>query len=411
MAFVESAWQRHLRLAMLLTGDRWQAEELLQDSLVRMYERWRKLSRYDDLDAYLRRVLANNHTSIWRRRRRENLVPDVPERAAPSGFDSDIEVRQALMSLPPRQRAVVVLRLYEDLSERQTAETPGCSVGTVKSQYARALDKMDGEFDSVPPTRALLCRGARARRRRTATTAVAASFAAVAAIAVGGLVVTSAGHPTTSGRRDAGTAAPAPAMQLAAAVTASQSTSYRLTITTGTPADPDAWGTAQGAYDPATATGYLDSVQKDGRGYDHQRLVNGTLYVSRSGTKRWKQVPNHAFEYGDALGGASGVSANPDDLFAAMREQHVTTTRTGDRTYHFVSIKNQDTSRVVMTSTLTGDVTLDPTGRIAQVSWQQTVTSKFNTGVEDRSATAVGTVALSDYGMPVRVEKPTDVAR
>jgi RNA polymerase sigma-70 factor (sigma-E family) len=140
--FVESAWQRHLRLAVLLTGDRSQAEELLQDSLVRMYERWRKLSRLDDLHAYLRRVLVNNHTSMWRRRRRESLVAEVPDRAAAGGVGPDPEVRQALMALPAGQRAVVVLRLYADLSERQTAAALGCSVGNVKSQYARALDKL-----------------------------------------------------------------------------------------------------------------------------------------------------------------------------------------------------------------------------------------------------------------------------
>ncbi|GAA5202064.1 SigE family RNA polymerase sigma factor [Rugosimonospora acidiphila] len=142
VTFVESAWQRHLRLAMLLTGDRWQAEELLQDSLVRMYERWRKLDRHEDLHAYLRRMLVNGRTSMWRRRRRENLVAETPERSVPAGFDSDVEVKNALMSLPPRQRAVVVLRLYEDLTERQAAAALGCSIGTVKSQYARALDKL-----------------------------------------------------------------------------------------------------------------------------------------------------------------------------------------------------------------------------------------------------------------------------
>lgn len=141
MAFVESAWQRHLRLAVLLTGNRSQAEDLLQDSLVRMYERWRKLSRRDDLHAYLRRALVNNHTSVWRRRRRENLVAEVPEPAATSE-GPDIEMTQALAALPAGQRAVVVLRLYEDLSERQAAEALGCSVGNIKSQYARALDKL-----------------------------------------------------------------------------------------------------------------------------------------------------------------------------------------------------------------------------------------------------------------------------
>lgn len=144
--FLESAWQRHLRLAVLLTGDRSRAEELLQDSLVRMYERWRKLSRHDDLHAYLRRALVNNHTSMWRRRRRESLVAEVPEHAASAGTSADLDVgaalMAALMALPPGQRAVVVLRLYEDLSERQAAAALGCSVGNVKSQYARALDKL-----------------------------------------------------------------------------------------------------------------------------------------------------------------------------------------------------------------------------------------------------------------------------
>ncbi|WP_410819986.1 sigma factor [Micromonospora sp. 050-3] len=85
VAFVEVAWQRHIRLAMLLSGDRWRAEELLQDSLVKVYERWRRLSRLGDPHAYLRRALVNNHTSAWRRRRRESLFADVPDRAAAVG--------------------------------------------------------------------------------------------------------------------------------------------------------------------------------------------------------------------------------------------------------------------------------------------------------------------------------------
>ncbi|WP_281179754.1 SigE family RNA polymerase sigma factor [Actinoplanes subtropicus] len=142
VTFMELAWSRHLRLAMLLTGDRLRAEDLLQDSLVRMYERWSRLDRRSDPHAYLRRVVVNTHTSWWQRRRRESLVAEVPDRAAPAGFDADVELKRALDGLPPRQRAVVVLRLYEDLSERQTAEVLGCSVGNVKSQYARALAKL-----------------------------------------------------------------------------------------------------------------------------------------------------------------------------------------------------------------------------------------------------------------------------
>ncbi|MFI7489786.1 SigE family RNA polymerase sigma factor [Micromonospora echinaurantiaca] len=144
VAFVEVAWQRHIRLAMLLTGDRWRAEELLQDSLVKVYERWRRLSRLDDPHAYLRRALVNNHTSAWRRRRRESLVGEVPDRAAPSGDigPDAVVLRGALMSLTAKQRAVVVLRHYEDLTEREVARLLGCSQGTVKSQNARALDKL-----------------------------------------------------------------------------------------------------------------------------------------------------------------------------------------------------------------------------------------------------------------------------
>lgn len=143
-AFVGAAWQRHLRLALLLTGDRSQAEELLQDGLVRIYERWSRLSRTDDLHAYLRKALVNNHTSIWRRRRHESLVADVPDRPLPDrGVSTDaLVLRDALRALPPRQRAVVVLRHYEDLPEREVAAVLGCSLGTVKSQHAKALEKL-----------------------------------------------------------------------------------------------------------------------------------------------------------------------------------------------------------------------------------------------------------------------------
>ena len=154
VAFVEVAWQRHIRLAMLLSGDRWRAEELLQDSLVKVYERWRRLSRLDDPHAYLRRALVNNHTSGWRRRRRESLVADVPDRATGAGDvgPDAVVLRGALMSLPAKQRAVVVLRHYEDLTEREVARLLGCSVGTVKSQNARALDKLRHLLDEPSHT-------------------------------------------------------------------------------------------------------------------------------------------------------------------------------------------------------------------------------------------------------------------
>lgn len=142
--FVEEAWRRHLRLALLLTGDQGHAEELLQDSLVKVYERWRQLSRRGDPHAYLRRVVTNNHISVWRRRRQENLVAAVPDRAAREAHPDPHaeELRRALRALPPRQRAVIVLRHYEDLPEREIARLLGCSIGNVKSQHARGMVKL-----------------------------------------------------------------------------------------------------------------------------------------------------------------------------------------------------------------------------------------------------------------------------
>ncbi|KQV18728.1 MULTISPECIES: SigE family RNA polymerase sigma factor [unclassified Kitasatospora] len=145
--FVEAAWHRHLRTATLLTGDRHRAEELLQDCLVKLFVRWRRAAT-DDPHAYLRRMLVNNHVSWWRRRRRELLTADLPERADravdPLGdrLDELDELHLALRALPERQRAVVVLRHVEDLSEKATAAALGCSVGTVKSQNARAMARL-----------------------------------------------------------------------------------------------------------------------------------------------------------------------------------------------------------------------------------------------------------------------------
>lgn len=157
VTFVEAAWARHLRLAVLLTGDRGLGEELLQDTLVNMFARWNRLAGHDDLDAYLRRAMVNNNTSMWRRRRRERLVADVPDRPAPPADDhpDSAGLRAALLSLSPRQRAVVVLRHYEDLPERDVARLLGCSVGTVKSQHARAINRLRSLVRETTPVRGL----------------------------------------------------------------------------------------------------------------------------------------------------------------------------------------------------------------------------------------------------------------
>lgn len=140
--FVGAVWGPYLRLARLLTADRHLAEELLQDSLVTLYAHWRRVSASGDPHAYLRRMLVNGNVSGWRRRRRERLTDAVPDFAGPAAESPDPELRAALLALPWHQRAVVVLRHYEDLSEKSVAEALRCSVGTVKSQHSRAMARL-----------------------------------------------------------------------------------------------------------------------------------------------------------------------------------------------------------------------------------------------------------------------------
>ncbi|MBB4686707.1 SigE family RNA polymerase sigma factor [Amycolatopsis jiangsuensis] len=128
--------------AYLLCGDWHRAEDLTQAALLKLYLAWPRLERHDALDAYARKVvlrtfLAENRRSRWKRERLTDLPPDVA--APPAADETDPLIRQALAVLGPRQRAVLVLRYFEDLSVEETAEALGCSTGTVKSQAARGL--------------------------------------------------------------------------------------------------------------------------------------------------------------------------------------------------------------------------------------------------------------------------------
>lgn len=132
-----------LRTAVLLTGDHHRAEDLVQDALIEVALRWRRL-RLENPGAYARRVLVNDNISWWRQHRRESLREAEPG-SRPSGdgsVDRRMMLREALARLTPRQRSVVVLRYYEDLSESQTAELMGVSIGTVKSQTHLALRRL-----------------------------------------------------------------------------------------------------------------------------------------------------------------------------------------------------------------------------------------------------------------------------
>ena len=144
-AYVLASGPRLKRLAYLLTGDVDTAEDLLQSAYAKALPRWSRIRTYDQPDAYMRRVLVNGRTSMWRRSRgREVLTDQVPDRPAVDAgrHDDAEELRQALRALPAKQRAAVVLRFYCDLSEQETAAAMGVSVGTVKSHTSRGLARL-----------------------------------------------------------------------------------------------------------------------------------------------------------------------------------------------------------------------------------------------------------------------------
>jgi RNA polymerase sigma-70 factor (sigma-E family) len=131
---------------LLCGGDPHAADDLTQTTLARLYLAWGKVRDHDRIEAYVRRIMLNEHRSSWRRasRRHEVVMELLPERAAASQeYDgARDEVWALVQTLPPKQRAVIVLRYYEDLSEAEIADALGISVGTVKSQASRALAKL-----------------------------------------------------------------------------------------------------------------------------------------------------------------------------------------------------------------------------------------------------------------------------
>lgn len=143
-AFMTAAAPSLARTAWLLCGDAHQADELVQQALVRTYLAWDRAREGEPL-AYARRVLANQRISTWRRRRREVLSGRPPERGVTDGQDAHADRDQlvrALALLTPRQRRVVVLRHIEGMSEKEVAADLGVSVGTVKSTASRALRQL-----------------------------------------------------------------------------------------------------------------------------------------------------------------------------------------------------------------------------------------------------------------------------
>jgi RNA polymerase sigma-70 factor (sigma-E family) len=145
--FMHARWYQLVRLGFGLTGDRQAAEDLAQTAFARAYASWSRVRRADDPDAYVRRIVVNTNRNRFRKIRVSELLTDsLPELALPSDPASQRDDRavlvDALMRLSHGQRAAVVLRYWLDLTEAETAEILGCSVGNVKSQAARGLAKL-----------------------------------------------------------------------------------------------------------------------------------------------------------------------------------------------------------------------------------------------------------------------------
>jgi RNA polymerase sigma-70 factor (sigma-E family) len=156
-AFVLTRQASLLRLAFLLCGDLHHAEDLVQGTLERAYQHWRRVAAAGNPEAYVRRILVNTVTD-WRRSRRyvveQSLdaalaLPSPGEGSAERLESHDVVVR-ALRGLPARMRAVLVLRYFQDLSETETASVLGCSVGTVKSQASRGLARLREAMEPRP---------------------------------------------------------------------------------------------------------------------------------------------------------------------------------------------------------------------------------------------------------------------
>lgn len=151
--FVIARSDRLLRLAYLMTQDWAKAEDLLQAALIKAWRVWGRID--GNREAYVKKIITTTYFSWWRRRWRDETPTDVlPDRADQRNAVADADRRdvlwRAIGRLPKRQRAVLVLRYFEDLTEAEIAECMGCSAGTVKSQAAKAMAKLRADSDLVP---------------------------------------------------------------------------------------------------------------------------------------------------------------------------------------------------------------------------------------------------------------------
>lgn len=146
-AFVVASARRLLRGAYLITGDLAEAEDLLQTALERAYRRWPSIRQKDVPEAYVRKIIVTSAIDAGRRRKfssaplEEEQLPGLPDPAV-EGLPGRAALLSCVRELPPGQRAVLVLRYFDDLTESEAARVLGCSVGSVKSQHARAIARL-----------------------------------------------------------------------------------------------------------------------------------------------------------------------------------------------------------------------------------------------------------------------------
>jgi RNA polymerase sigma-70 factor (sigma-E family) len=143
-----------LRFGHALTGSPHTAADFVQDALESTMSAWSRVKNQRDPEGYVRRIMVNRNISSWRRLRRETLVFDIPEDSRWAGSRAteplrrDLALWDRVRALPPRQRTVIVLRYYEDMSDAQIAATMGSAIGTVKSQASRALALLRRDADA-----------------------------------------------------------------------------------------------------------------------------------------------------------------------------------------------------------------------------------------------------------------------
>ncbi|MGY0003425.1 hypothetical protein [Micromonospora sp. I033] len=277
---------------------------------------------------------------------------------------------------------------------------------------------VDDEPDSAAPAGLLLARGRRARRRRAGTLASGAlAVLALGALGAATLVQGPApGRPAVSAEATTPAAA-SPRMELTAALAASESTSYRITMRKVNRIAPHEAVTITGAFDPAAASGYLHTPYSEGSGFMEERLVDGVYFVGDAGIDRklhWEQYRGKRkfLPFDVAVGGALSASAEQDGLFQVLKKTDATVTRTGDRVYHFrVEPTGKDTGygpdAPLESETVVGDVTLDAQNRIAKLDYELTLVWNKN-GKIGPPATIRVTILFSDYGAPVTVERPAN---